>query len=174
MRRSSVYLCEPTPADETDFLEMVQASRSLHHPWVDPPRTPEAYRTAVLERAARPDAASFLVRRREDDALAGIYNISEIVRGAFQSAFLGYYGSAPLAGSGSMTEGLRLVVEQAFGPLDLHRLEANIQPGNDRSIALVRRCGFREEGFSPRYLKVNGDWRDHVRFAITTEDVQPS
>lgn len=68
-----------------------------------------------------------------------------------------------------MSEGLRLVLRHAFGPLGLHRLEANIQPKNRSSIRLVRRAGFRREGFSPRYLRVLGRWRDHERWAITVE-----
>ncbi len=68
-----------------------------------------------------------------------------------------------------MTEGLELVLEHAFTDLSLHRLEANIQPGNDASIALARRCGFVKEGVSERYLKINGRWRDHERWAIRSE-----
>jgi ribosomal-protein-alanine N-acetyltransferase len=69
-----------------------------------------------------------------------------------------------------MTEGLRAVVSRAFGRLGLHRLEANIQPGNYKSRRLVERLGFRLEGFSPRYLKIAGKWRDHERWAITAEE----
>jgi ribosomal-protein-alanine N-acetyltransferase len=98
-----------------------------------------------------------------------ITNISEIVRGPFKSAFLGYGGVAGYERRGYMTEALQLVLRQAFTKLGLHRLEANIQPGNTASIALAKRCGFELEGFSPRYLKVGGRWRDHERWAIRAE-----
>ena len=68
-----------------------------------------------------------------------------------------------------MTEGLGVVLERAFTDLGLHRVEANIQPGNIASLALVRRCGFEREGFSPGYLKIGGRWRDHERWAIRLE-----
>jgi len=101
--------------------------------------------------------------------MLGVFNLSQIYRGNFGSAYLGYYGHAGFAGRGYMREGLDLVVRYAFGKLGLHRIEANIQPGNPKSIALVERCGFIREGFSPRYLKVAGRWRDHERWAITVE-----
>jgi ribosomal-protein-alanine N-acetyltransferase len=110
-----------------------------------------------------------VVCRRRDDALVGVVNLNEIVRGAFQSAYLGYYAFAPLAGQGLMTEGMALVLRHAFRRLGLHRVEANIQPGNRASRALARRLGFRREGFSPRYLKIRGRWRDHERWALVRE-----
>jgi ribosomal-protein-alanine N-acetyltransferase len=114
--------------------------------------------------------ASFLVCLRSTNEIAGIVSLSEIVRGNFRSAYLGYYAFTPHARSGYMTEGLGLVVTRAFRRLGLHRLEANIQPGNRASIALVRRLGFRKEGLSPRYLKIGGRWRDHERWAILAEE----
>jgi ribosomal-protein-alanine N-acetyltransferase len=101
--------------------------------------------------------------------MLGVFNLSQIFRGNFRSAYLGYYGHAAFVGQGYMREGLELVVRYAFAKLGLHRIEANIQPGNLRSRALVERCGFVKEGFSPRYLKVAGRWRDHERWAITLE-----
>jgi ribosomal-protein-alanine N-acetyltransferase len=120
-------------------------------------------------RATEPRRRRLLVRRRTDDAIVGVVNLNEIVRGSFQSAYLGYYAFRPHAGQGYMTEGLALVLRHAFRGLGLHRLEANIQPGNWRSRDLVRRLGFRKEGFSPRYLKIGGRWRDHERWAIVRE-----
>ena len=107
--------------------------------------------------------------RIEDGALAGFINVNEIVRGLFQSAFLGYAAVAGYEGRGYMREGLELVMVRAFNDLGLHRLEANIQPGNLPSIALVRGAGFVREGFSERYLKIGGRWRDHERWAIRVE-----
>jgi ribosomal-protein-alanine N-acetyltransferase len=100
----------------------------------------------------------------------GGININEIVRGVFRSGYLGYQVGAPHARQGYMTEALAIVLREAFGPLRLHRVEANIQPGNRASIGLVRRAGFRLEGLSRRYLKIGGRWRDHERWALTVED----
>jgi ribosomal-protein-alanine N-acetyltransferase len=166
-----VLLRRPTARDAAAFLDLVRASRRLHHPWVAPPADPAAF-AAWRARLRRPTHTGFLVCRRSDGAIVGVVNVSEIVRGHLQSAYLGYYADARHAGRGYMTEGLRLVVRHAFGPLGLHRLEANVQPGNRASRALARRCGFRREGYSPRYLEVLGRWRDHERWAITVEDVR--
>jgi ribosomal-protein-alanine N-acetyltransferase len=112
----------------------------------------------------------FLVCRCEDDAPVGVFNLSEIVRGAFWSAYLGYYALAPHAGRGYMAEGLALTLRVAFRSLGLHRIEANVQPRNTRSIALVRSAGFTREGFSRRYVRIAGRWRDHERWAMLVED----
>jgi [ribosomal protein S5]-alanine N-acetyltransferase len=142
-------------------------SRSLHRPWIYPPNTVPA--VARWIRTTGPNRHRLLVCRRVDGAIVGVVNVSEIVRAAFQSAYLGYYAFHPHAGRGYMTEGLALVLRHAFRSLGLHRLEANIQPGNRPSRALVRGLGFRREGFSPRYLKIGGRWRDHERWAIVRE-----
>ena len=92
------------------------------------------------------------------------------MHGYFKSAYLGYYAFLPYAGSGLMREGLAQVINFAFHTLKLHRLEANIMPDNKRSRGLVSSLGFRKEGFSPRYLKVCGRWRDHERWAILADE----
>jgi [ribosomal protein S5]-alanine N-acetyltransferase len=163
-----VVLRKPTLADEDEFTTQMKASRRLHGSWIAMPTTHDAYVTYV-ERNARDAVELFFACRREDGAIIGFFNVSEIIRGKLQSAFLGYGGVAEFAGQGYMFEGMRLVLARAFGPLRLHRLEANIQPGNRASIALASRCGFEYEGFSPRYLKVAGRWRDHERWAIRAE-----
>ncbi|MCW2992135.1 MAG: GCN5-related N-acetyltransferase [Solirubrobacterales bacterium] len=166
-----VRIAHPTIGDQEDFLAMNVASRSFHQPWAHPPLEAAGFRE-LLERDARDDTEAFLVRCTADDALAGVFVLSQIFRKGFQNAYLGYYGSAGHAGQGYMREGLELVLAQAFGPLGLHRVEANIQPGNEASLALARRAGFQREGFSPRYLKIGGRWRDHERFAILADDWQ--
>lgn len=113
---------------------------------------------------------SHLLIERHSGAIVGVSNVMEIVRGSFQGAYLGYYLFRPYDGQGFMTEGLTLVIDRAFGPLGLHRVEANIQPQNVRSIRVVERLGFRREGLSPRYLKIGGRWRDHERWALLREE----
>jgi [ribosomal protein S5]-alanine N-acetyltransferase len=168
--RPRVLLTELTAADRDAFLAMVRASRSLHRPWAYPPEREDQF-GELLSRAERDDVLCLLVRPLDDPgAIAGVFTISQIVRGLFQSAYLGYYASAEYAGRGYMREGLELVLDHAFSQLGLHRLEANIQPGNSASIALARGAGFRLEGFSPRYLLIGGQWRDHERYAITAEE----
>jgi len=133
------------------------------------PTTPEQFEM-WLERTRQPDVESFLVCRIEDDAIAGVFTLSQIFRRGFQSAYLGYYAYEPYGGQGYMRECRHLVLRHIFSTMKLHRVEANVQPGNDRSIALAKKAGFRREGFSPRYLKIAGRWRDHERWAMTVED----
>jgi ribosomal-protein-alanine N-acetyltransferase len=164
-----VYLRKPAWRDRHEFLAMVRESRAFHRGWVSPSASSVAY-AASLQRQRRGTHVGFLARRIDDGALVGVVNLNEIVRGTFQAAYLGYYASAPFSGQGYMREAVALAIDRAFGALRLHRLEANIQPANERSIALVRSLGFRREGFSPRYLKIAGRWRDHERWALLRED----
>lgn len=155
----------PTPQDGRSFVAAVKASTRLHRSWVAPPSTPGQF-AAYLERMSLPENAAFLVCRNDNGQLAGVVNITNIVRGVFRSGYLGYYALAGQERQGFMREGLRAVTRHAFNRLGLHRLEASIQPGNAASIALARSCGFAKEGYSPRYLKLGGRWRDHERWAI--------
>jgi len=152
-------------ADRAHFIAAACASRTLHAPWVQPPLDAAGF-DALLARLSAPDHAGFVLRRAQDGALAGYAGLSNIVRGAFQSAHLGYYAFAGCERQGLMKAGLRLVLREALGPMGLHRVEANIQPDNLASLALVRSLGFQREGFSPRYLKIRGRWRDHERWAL--------
>ncbi|MFJ6794995.1 GNAT family N-acetyltransferase [Streptomyces sp. NPDC091268] len=161
-----VDLCPLTPADQDEFCALVRASAELHTPWMQLPTTAAAFRE-WMRRFEDGTNLGFLLRVRETGAAAGMVNVNSVIRGRYQGASLGYAAFAPSAGRGYMAEGLALVLRHAFEDLRLHRLEANVQPGNKASLALVRRLGFRYEGLSPAYLYIDGAWRDHERWAIT-------
>ncbi len=164
-----VFIRAPRDEDRDEFLSLMRASVRFHRRWAAPPVTPEQF-DEYLARCRRPNFVGLLACRREDARIVGVFNLSEIVRGGFQSCYLGYYVGAGYQQRGYMTEALRLVLAHAFETLKLHRVEANIQPDNTASLALVRRAGFAREGFSRRYLKISGRWRDHERYALLAED----
>jgi ribosomal-protein-alanine N-acetyltransferase len=164
----AVRLERPTMRRAAEFLQAVSRSRALHRRWVTPPDDRSKFAAYVKGLRDKRHEGFFVVTDNGD--VAGVINVSEIVRGGFQSAYLGYYAFEPLAGRGFLHRGLRSVIAHCFDELRLHRLEANIQPENARSIALVKSLGFRMEGFSPRDLKICGRWRDHERWALLAED----
>jgi ribosomal-protein-alanine N-acetyltransferase len=165
---SSVAIRRPTLDDCDEFVALAQASLEFLHPWIEPPSTREAF-DAYLRSRQLPSDDGFLICEKSSERIAGVINLNCIVRGHFQSAYLGYWIGAAFAKRGYMSEAMRLVTQYAFSEMGLHRLEANIQPQNLASIALVRKCGFVMEGFSPRYLKVLGEWRDHQRWALRVD-----
>jgi ribosomal-protein-alanine N-acetyltransferase len=158
----------PSARRREEFLRAARRSKRLHGRWVSAPTTPETF-DGYLRRVRRKTCLGYWVVTEKGD-LAGVITISEIVRGSFCSGYLGYYAFSPHDGKGYMTRGLAAVVTDAFEVQGLHRLEANIQPENEASRAVVRKLGFRLEGLSPRYLKIAGRWCDHERWAITVED----
>ncbi|MFF9622694.1 GNAT family N-acetyltransferase [Streptomyces griseosporeus] len=163
--------------DGPEFTARARESKDLHHPWLFPPDSAGAYTAYAGRLIEDPTKAGFLVCEKGaergggqgDGALAGFININNIVEGGFLCGALGYGAFAHAAGRGLMKEGLELVIGYAFGPMRLHRLEINVQPGNAASIALARSCGFRLEGYSPQMLFIDGAWRDHERWALTAE-----
>lgn len=159
----------PEAADEPAFLEAMRASIGLHYPWVSAPKDHAAWQR-YMKRLERDNEAGFLVKHLGDGAICGVINLNIITYEALCSAYVSYFGVEGRAGRGYMKEGMLQVIQHAFGQLGLHRLEANIQPGNLASIALAQSTGFQYEGFSPRYLKINGEWCDHERWAILADD----
>jgi len=164
-----VALETPSLSRERDFLDGVRRSRALYRNLATPPKNKSEFErfVAANEREGRDSHFVVLAATRE---LVGVVNVEGIHRGLFQSATLGYFGFQPHLRKGLMRTGLSLVIRRAFGELKLHRLEANIQPVNERSIALVRSLGFSCEGYSPRYLKICGRWCDHERWALLREN----
>ena len=166
-----VFLRPPARRDLAEFIALNRASTRFHRGLVSPPTQPEQF-DVFLKGCRRADCACFLVCRVEDGVIVGSITLSQIFRGGFQNAYLGYYMGAQYSGQRHMTEAVELILRYAFEHLKLHRLEANIQPENPASLALVKRVGFVREGFSRRYLKICGRWRDHERWAIVAEDWQ--
>jgi RimJ/RimL family protein N-acetyltransferase len=165
-----VHIRPPEPSDAIVYAEAVLRSAEHIGRWnpVDPEGFPE------LLRAQGTALRTYLIIDDGTGDIVGKCNVANIARGRFRNATLGYDSYLPFAGTGRMTEGMRLVVDRCFAPLlgglGLHRLEINVQPENDRSIAMAKRLGFRHEGFSPRMLFLNDAWRDHERFALTAEE----
>ena len=127
----------------------------------------------LMAEESNPATEFFLIVRRTDGAIVGTIGLSQIFRRKFQNAYLGYMLGAGYTGNGYMTEAVRLILRFAFRDLKLHRIEANVQPGNAPSLAVLRRCGFTKEGLSEKYLKIAGQWRDHERWAIIRENWKP-
>ncbi len=158
------------PQHESRLIEASLRSASLHDLWVTTPKTSEEF-LAQLNRYDSKNDYGFLCVDENKDLVAWI-SLTGIVRGIFQSAYMGYCAFLPFDGKGLVRDSMKLVIAHSCDELKPHRLEANIQPGNTKSIKLVSSLGFRLEGLSPRYLKVRGEWRDHQRYAITAEELE--
>lgn len=163
-----VYFRQVSAKDRNELLALAASSRELHAPWIAPPTTPHMFKV-YLRRTQRDDHDGYVVCRRDTEQIVGVINVNGIVMGSFLSASVGYYAAQAHAGKGYMREGLLRVKEHLFRHVGLHRIEANIQPANAASIALVKGCGFRREGLSPGFLFINGAWRDHERWAALDE-----
>ena len=169
VRGTRVFLRHPEIEDGEEFTGLSRASKRFHAGLVNPPKDKAGFQ-AFIEKSKSDSNECLLVCEIESDAIIGVINFSQIIYGGFKNAYLGYYLFDGFTGKGFMTEGLNLALKRAFGDLRLHRFEANIQPENLASIAVVKRCGFTKEGFSRKYLKVGGKWCDHERWAIIKED----
>ena len=163
-----ILLRKPSTEDETVFVSTMRNSRDFHFPFITAPTTSEEFQTYLHK--SEQGSEQYYLALNDSQQIIGVFNVSGIIRGVFKSAYLGYYASVEYAGKGLMNQALKLVLKEIFTTLDLHRIEANIQPTNTASIKLATKNGFFKEGFSPRYLKINGIWQDHFRFALTFED----
>ncbi len=164
--------------EDAALLERVQsASWDFLGPWM-PAQDKAPDPVAAMCDRVRSDRAQwiddrgyrFVVCDRATGDIVGRVSLNNVVRGVGQFADLGYWVAASRARRGLSTEAVRLVLDVAFGPLGLHRVQAGIIPRNVPSLALARRVGFREEGLALRFVKIAGVWEDHVIFALTAEE----
>jgi ribosomal-protein-alanine N-acetyltransferase len=157
-----LYLRKPIEKDVNEIKALYKKSVSLHSPWSYPPKNFDSYLS---------EQNRYFLCHENTREIIGTFNISGVVRGYFQSAYLGYEIFTPHEGQGFMRIGLSLILNEAFVELNLHRLEANIQPGNIASIKLVEGAGFKKEGFSESYLNIgNKGWQDHERWALINKN----
>ncbi len=159
----------PQSNDSGEFIRQSKSSIKFHAGFVNPPMLEKEFEKFVQRNDSESNEC-FLICENETEAIMGMINMSQIFLKGFQNAYLGYYLFAEFSGKGFMTDAIELIMKFAFQDLKLHRLEANIQPQNSSSINLVKRCGFTKEGFSRKYLKIGGQWRDHEHWAIIKED----
>lgn len=172
-----MFLRPPMFSDFTEWAALREQSRDFLMPWEPTWAVDELTRTSFrkrvrrYQREAREDHAyPFFIFRQSDDALVGGCTLSNVHRGVQQDCTLGYWAGAPYAGQGYITCAVRAVIHHVFEELKLHRLQAACLYENERSKAVLRRCGFREEGYARGLLRINGVWRDHVQFAILRDD----
>jgi len=154
-----------SPNDEREFLRAARASRLSHHAWVKVPLTTSAFKRYVNEMRTAEDLA-FIVRRHDTGSIVGVVELQDIFMGDFKNAYIIYYAFEGQQRQGLMRQAVTEVNQIAFSKLKLHRLEANIQPENKASKKLAKACGFRKEGYSPKFLKKGGRWCDHERWAL--------
>lgn len=164
-----VSIRKPVKEDYQKLLSLRQRSKDFHFPWVILSLNEEDCSNYIC-RCQNDNFQGLLICPQSNDRIIGVVNLSQIFYGGFQNAYLSYYADVDFAGKGLMFEGVALAIDYAFHTLNLHRIEANIQPENLRSINLVRRLNFTKEGFSQKYLKIDGEWRDHERWALTVEN----
>lgn len=139
--------------------------------------TPQAYRWVYRDqrRSIRDGTAMpFAVMLRDGGGhrYVGHIGLGNITRRAFGSAYAGYWVDGSVAGRGVVPTALALLVDHAFGAAGLHRVEVNVRPENQASRRVAEKLGFREEAYHRRYMFIDGAWRDHIGYALTSEDVR--
>jgi ribosomal-protein-alanine N-acetyltransferase len=171
----------PLRADDREqFSRVWQASWPTNQPWfpeAPADRTPEGFFEEQLQRTANGLASQSeyrLVGRLSDGTLAAFVNLFQIVRGVGQTAMASWWVNSELRGQGYGSEGVGVLLDFAFAPepqgLGLHRVQANVIPTNIASIRVAEKNGFRREGLALRYVKIAGEWQDHVMFAKLVDE----
>ncbi|MBM3577365.1 MAG: GNAT family N-acetyltransferase [Alphaproteobacteria bacterium] len=180
IRGDGLYLRPSEMRDYVEWAELREKSRSFLTPWEplwpidDLTRASFRYRVRRhAEEMARDEAYSFFIFREEDDALMGGLSFGHVRRGVSQAATLGYWMGEAYAGKGYMTRAVRAACAYAFEKRGFHRIEAACLPTNEPSKRLLERVGFKQEGYARSYLNINGQWRDHLLYALLETDPQP-
>lgn len=176
-----VYLRYPRVGDFAAWARLREESRTFLAPWEPAWATDElskgAFRRRLkrYQREAREDSAyAFFVFRGDDNELLGGCTLSNVRRGVTQCCALGYWVGERFARQGYMFDAVRTLIPFIFRTLGLHRIEAACLPVNEASRNLLAKAGFRQEGVARRYLQINGEWQDHMLFALLSEDVPPA
>jgi ribosomal-protein-alanine N-acetyltransferase len=167
-----VRIRELTRDDETEYLSLVDGSVRFHERWIKNPRDSETFKR-YLSRFEDGDSRCFVVCHSDSGSIVGFISLTGIEREPYHRGRLGYGIFEPFARRGYILEGLKNVIQYAFAELGLHRLEADIQPGNTPSKQLVQKLGFTYECTSPGFIKINDSWTDHERWALTCEQWKP-
>lgn len=172
-----LLLRPPRPADYAEWAELRELSRDYLQPWepqwAEDDLTRSAYRRRLGIYAREMElgtAYPLFVFRLEGERLMGAITLSNIRRGVAETATMGYWIGQLFAGQGVATRGVERVLDFAFNGLNLHRVEAACVPTNQASRRVLQKSGFREEGLAKAYLKINGQWADHLLFGILAED----
>ncbi|MEF3367191.1 GNAT family protein [Methylocystis sp. 9N] len=180
IRGEGVYLRASEMRDYAEWAEVREKSRSFLTPWEplwpidDLTRASFRYRVRRhAEEMARDEAYSFFIFREEDGVLIGGLSFGHVRRGVSQAATLGYWMGEPYAGKGYMTRAVRAACAYAFEKRGFHRIEAACLPNNEPSKRLLERVGFKQEGYARSYLNINGQWRDHLLYALLETDPVP-
>jgi ribosomal-protein-alanine N-acetyltransferase len=179
IRGAEVYLRYPRLHDYKVWAQLRHESRDFLTPWEPIWATDELSKGAFRRRIKRyqkelrlDTAYAFFVFRSSDDALMGGCTLSNVRRGVTQACALGYWIGARFARHGYMSDAVRALIPFVFSTLGLHRIEAACLPSNEASQNLLTKAGFRQEGIARRYLQINGEWRDHVLFALLEDEAQ--
>ncbi len=175
-----VTLRFPRLSDYPEWAALREESRDFLTPWEPTWPIDDLTRPAFrrrLKRYARDFREDlsypFFVFTRVDEELVGSCIVSNVRRGVTQSCNLGYWAGEKFASQGYMSDAVRLLIPFVFDQLNLHRIEAACLPSNEPSKRLLKRVGFSEEGHARRFLKIDGDWRDHILFAMLADDPRP-
>lgn len=177
IRGQSVYLRYPRVSDYLSWSRLRLESREFLTPWeplwASDELTKGAFRRRIkrYQKEIRQDTAyAFFVFRSADNTLMGGCTLSNVRRGVTQCCAMGYWIGERFARQGYMFDAVRALIPFIFSTLGLHRIEAACLPSNDASKNLLAKAGFRQEGIARRYLQINGEWRDHLQFALLEDE----